>query len=166
MIGNADLTQALLKSWRDSGLDNEFKSYWVDESKKTQFRVIHDTTASVGQPFPYCVFELGDPQTRMRTTGGHADRRQREYRRVSLVFNVHTRDTATEPAKNVAAFLCEKIQANFGGHPTIRPAEMSLSHGRILLFQFSSESTVRSGEQEFQWVLRYEIDVDVPVAIE
>ena len=167
MIGQADFTKGVVALWRSSGLDAKFSSLWDESASRTgEFRVLSDSEAAPGTPFPYCVFEISEPQTTSKSSGKHVDRRQREYRNQSLTFNIHARDSASTPAKNLAAELMEEVAAVFGGHPTKIPSEIELEHGAPIVCQYLRDYGVRTGTQEYQWVIQYSVDLDVPVKIE
>ncbi len=166
MIGIADFHRAVVSLWKQEGLDVPFKNHWAVPADAEVRRVLHDTEASPGQPFPYCVFEVNEPNTKARSTGGQADRRGREYRTYNLTFNIHTRDAGNSPAKNLAVSLCESIISVFGGHPTCVPKNLSLTHGDVLNCRYERDVGVKTGEQEWQWVITYSVEVDIPVKFE
>ena len=163
MIGQADLHKAVNTLWDSAGLDSEFTGFW--EIPITDHIVLHDQEADPGQPFPYCVFRFDAGNTVERMSGSKTS--IREIRDVPLEFIVYSRlfsgDARTQ--KKIAADLVEKIMEKFGGHPTIAPSNLILDNGHHLQTTYQNDYGVRTGEDEYAWVLSYVARLDIPVEV-
>ena len=53
----------------------------------------------------------------------------------------------------------------YGGHATVSPQPLTLDNGAVLLTQYADDFAIRTDDDLFQWVIVYNIRVDVPVAI-
>lgn len=159
----SDLSRGLVTAWVDSGLDAAFKAYWA--ASGNEFYSLHDQQAPAAQPFPYCVFDqqAGTTITRMTRTKDQTAGR-REHRSVPLEFRIHARATSDQTSKQLASYLAEEVVKVFGGHPTSVPVEISLTHGAVLQVQYQTDFGTRDGDQEYLWIVRYQLLLDVPVA--
>jgi hypothetical protein len=167
MIGTADLTKAIVQIWNDSDLNNKFQAFW-QESKRDQFPVLNDEEAEGDHAFPYCIFNIPEPNTVTRSTAPDNRRKIREIRRGPLNFKIETKDPfAEKSAKEIAADLAAEIMRIYGGHPEQANAldGYSLDHGHILLCQYQTDFGVRSDLENWTWEIRYMVTTDVPVAV-
>jgi hypothetical protein len=164
-VGTADFQKAIVTAWDASGLNDTFKALWETGVTADDFPVLHEQEASPDQPFPYCVMELDRPAVESRMYGGeHANR---EIRRMMLTFNVHAkRGHGGLSAKQVAASLADSLMELFGGHPTVKSqASIELDNGAHLQTQYQTDYPVRTPDYGYQWVVLYQMLVDVPVAV-
>lgn len=161
MINSLDIQNSVVKLWDSEVLDEIFKIYWT-ESQKSSFIVLNDTEAAPSQPFPYCVVEFGSNNTIGRSSGSCGQLNQRDYREMPVTFNVHAKHTGSVSAKTIAGELAEKVMRVFGGHPEFKPKPLVLTHGGVLLCQFQTDYSAKTGDQEWQWILNYSIMSDVP----
>lgn len=164
MINAADVQRAVFQLWENSGLDDFLKSDW-SVGDKSQFLSLSDEEASPGQPFPFCVIEFDDSFIVSRSTGGCGSWSGREYREMPFVFNVHTKHLGPTTAKTAAREIAERIMQVFGGHPEVKPQPLSLTHGNVLLCQYQRDYSRKTGDQEYQWVVQYNVATDVPVRL-
>lgn len=164
MIGSADLHKAINTVWDASGLEALFTAYW--ESGVGEFLALNDQEASPSQPFPFCVFML-DPSMKMNRMSGleGCSDEIREIRDVPLRFTVHSRkmDNQSDSEKVIGATLLEEVIKVFGGHPTTKPTALTLDNGNHLITTYQNDYGVRTGEDEYAWVVNYLLKVDVPV---
>lgn len=163
MIGSLDIHRALVELWDAQNLDVHFKTYWTTD-QKSRFFPLQDEEAAAGCPFPYCVFRTDLQSTESRSGSSDGTSTLREYRRIPLSFTIHEKDRGLVPAKNGAATLAEEIMKVFGGHPTVSPGDLSLTHGGVLLCQYVSDYGNRTSESEHQWNVDYTLLSDIPVA--
>lgn len=164
-INQADLWHGLNAAWDASTLDATFKALWPDPSD-TDFEVLSDKEASPGQPFPYCVVEMAPPSKASRMSGGVDS--LREIRDAQVTFNVHAamRDGDARAAKDIAAYLVEEITKVFGGHPTQAPsAAIALANGKLVETTYDTDYGVRTDDDEYQWILRYNLRADAPIKV-
>lgn len=165
-VSTADLLKALNTAWDASSLDATFKALWGAEFVATDYEVLHDSEATPGQPFPYCVLESSAPGTVARMSGGIDA--LREIRDIPLIFNIHastvTGDSRT--AKEIAATLAEEVMKVFGGHPTQAPSGViTLDNGNHLITEYQNDYGIRTGDEEYQWRIDYLFRLDVPVMV-
>lgn len=166
MIGNADITKAIVALWHASGLDTEFNQYWA-AGLRNQLPVLHDQEAVGDQPFPYCVFSIPQNSVGQRMAGAQNENGIREIRNVPLSFRVYTASNNGEvDPKERAATLIDAVMAVFGGHPTTanRVDGLALDHGNILLSQYQIDYAVMEDQENYQWLVQYNLVADVPVA--
>ena len=164
MITTVDLHEAVVRVWNDSGLNEQFTQYWSEADKLT-FPVLHDTKATPAQPFPFCVFEVSVNSVVTRMTSS-AKKGRKEIHDTPWVFRVYARyiQGVNKSAKRIAAELNERIMMKFGGHPSIAPDKLELENGGVILARYVSDMGVRSGEEEWSWILSYLFRSDVPMA--
>lgn len=162
-VAAADLHKAVNAIWEPSGLDWEFKKYWPS-SKRDEFPSLHDQEAGPSTPFPYCIFEQEPGSTAFRMS--HTSSARKEIRDIEWQFRAHARAIAdvSLSAKELAASLIDVIMQKFGGHPTETPHDLTLDNGDHLLTQYVNDYGVRTGDDEYSWILRYRFRLDVPVA--
>ncbi len=164
MSGAADVQKAVVQLWDASGLEWEFKKLWtLDERSLAD--ALQDQEGLPGQPWPYCVFEQ-EPSTTTDRMSGHDKNARHEIRDVPWQFRVHSKPIsgAAKRSKAIARDLIDFIMQKFGGHPTVASKDLALDNGSVLLMQYQNDYPVRTGDQEYQWILAYIIRVDVPVA--
>ena len=165
MIGTAALHKAVSKVWDYSSLDGRFKDLWGSSVTASEFPVLHDQEAGPGQPFPYCVFEQSVGSTIDRMSGGVSA--LREIRDIPWSFHIHAKRISADPrsAKEIAAELAEDVMKEFGGHPTVKAQDLVIDIGNVLVNQYQGDYGVRTGEEEYQWIVNYVFKIDVPVAV-
>ncbi len=164
-VASADLHQAINTLWNAHNLDWRFKVQW-EESLRTQFTSLNDQEAPPSQPFPYCVYEVSPSFTATRMSGADDVEGRLEIRDVPVSFRVHSKQVVgnSDTAKKLAADLVEQILLIIGGHPTIKPKNLILDNGSVLIAQYQTDFGVFTDEQEYSWVVNYIFRLDVPVA--
>lgn len=163
-IASADLMKSLNSVWDASGLDALFEALWSAPSPDHD--VFNDQQAGGGQPFPYMVMDQAVPATVDRMSRSRDS--NWEIRDTEVRFNVHARDIASDSrtAKQVAAYLVEEIAKVFGGHPTVAATgSFALDNGEHLITQYVSDFGIRTGSDEYQWVITYLFRLDIPVMV-
>lgn len=166
-VGSADIAKAFVTAWDLSTLDATFQALWDSGKTASDYVVLHDQEAGPDQPFPYCV--MGEIQSNAVTRmGTRSANQKREIRDAPVTFNVFARqvDGDSRSAKEIANYLVEEVMKVFGGHSTDRPwANIILDNGEYLITQYDTDYGVMVGDEEYQWVLRYNVRADVPVAV-
>lgn len=163
-VGEADLHEAINKIWDESGLDTEFKNLWKRDVRDSQeFPTLHDQQAGPDQPFPYCVYEIRAGVTVSRMTSSSKTGR-REIRDNIALFRIHAKEQDKTSAKKIASDLLDSVLQVYGGHPTVSPRSLDLNYGNFLLAQYQNDYGIRTGAEEYQWILEYVMRLDVPVA--
>jgi len=162
-VGIADVHKSIQSAWSAHGIDWEFKKYWV-EADRTEYETIHDQEATPTQPFPYCVYELATLLVESRDSG-HDVTEKHQTLNIPCDFKVYAKKTGNQSPKVVAAALAEVLLGKFGGHPTVKPVQLVLDNGNVLLMQYQSEMSIREGDDEYSWMISYSIKVDVPVKV-
>lgn len=164
-IGQAKLHNALVNRWANGGLSTLFESYWAEDAIG-EYTVLNDGEAGPNQPWPYCVYVLSESKPTIRMTG--PENQNWEVRDTSLEFHIFALAIGSEGAKEVAARLAERVMARFGGHPTEHPAPVEVVGGDILIMKFMGEFGVRAeksgSEEEWKWIVKYQIRQDVQSA--
>lgn len=166
-VALADFCTALETAWNTSGLNAKFQVLWDSSYTASDFTVYQQQEASPGQPFPYCIAEVGTVRATGRMSRSAASKW--ELKDVSVVFNIHTEKNASDirSAKQLAAYLAEEVLKVFGGHPTVSPStsELSLSNGGHIITQLAGESSERTDLNRHVWKLEYLFRLDVPVMV-
>jgi hypothetical protein len=165
MIGTLDIHQAIVRLWNANELTNKFWAYWTNAEKSGRHRVLNSEEARPKNPRPFCVFETTDLTTTERASPKTFETAGREIRSLDLTFNIHAADKNGVAAKQIAGNLAEEIMKIFGGHPTVSPECIAPTNCDLLRQRLEQDTSVRMGEQEYQHVLRYFIQVDCPVAV-
>ena len=83
--GLADIHRAISENWDDYDLDIQFSDFWA-EGLDAEFIVLNDEEAAPNQPFPYCVYSIGNVSTVTRMSGGEHEKF--ELRGGPLTFQV------------------------------------------------------------------------------
>lgn len=171
--GIADLQAGIASLWSDSGLDDTFRSMWMDadipadlEGDASSYPTLHDIEALPATPvFPYCVLECAVGTDKIRMTGDAPNKKK--VQDIQVTFNVHTKDRGVglPSAKMDCANLLEQVMMVFGGHPTEKPQQIELSYGGVLLVQYLNDHIVRTELYHYQGILKYQMRLDVPFAI-
>jgi hypothetical protein len=161
-VGSADFWTAIESLWNSSGLNAQFKAAWSSDTLRTNNVVLHDEQAAPHQPFPYCTLEVIKPRVLGRMTGGPGAKRQ--LTEAVVMFNIHAMKSATQSAKQLAAFYMGEVMKVFGGHPTVPAMDLTLEHGGHLLTQLLGDWPQRTEQYNYKWVLNYRFLLDVPVA--
>ena len=160
-VATADLHKAINTAWDASGLDALF----IALGGVTP--ILNDQEATPAPTsFPYCILEQTSGTTTDRMSGD-ADS-IREVRDISVTFNIHAGlvNGNDRTPKEIAANLAEELMKEFGGHPTIAPAaSITLDNGNHLITQYQTDYGVRSGDDEYLWVVEYIFRLDVPVMV-
>lgn len=165
-ITSADLHRAINASWDAHGLDWEFKRLW-DEPLRTRFEALNDGEAMPGTPYPYLVIEQS-PDTTVTRMSGHAGVEEKhEIHDAPFQFRIHakTRDGDSRTAKEIAAELAELVLMKYGGHPTVPPKNLALLNGNVLFARRLADWGVKTGDDEYLWIISYMFKLDVPVAV-
>lgn len=165
-VGTADLYKAINTAWDASGINATFRALWALGVVPGEFLVLNDQEAIAEQPFPYVVMdEVGSEDIANMSFGTDS---KMEIRDVEVRFNVQARivEGDSRTSKEIAAFLVEEIMKVFGGHPTVRPTEaIELDNGDHLITQFVNDFAIRTGDDEYQWIVQYLFRLDIPVKI-
>jgi len=160
-IATADFWKSINAAWDASTLDALFRAV---KSITASHIVLHDQDASPGQDYPYCVVNQFSSSTVSRMSGGVDS--LREVRDAQVTFNVHAKEVSgdSRSAKQIAAYLAEEIMKVFGGHPTVTAtASMELDNGNVLLSEYQTDYGIFIPDDEFNWIVSYRFEVDVPV---
>lgn len=167
-VGSADIVKAFVTSWNASTLDVTFKALWNSSKEASHYVVLHDQEAAPGQPFPYCVIGDGVQSAVVTRMGTKSANQKREIRDTPITFNVLARQVSgdSRTAKEIAAYLVEEIMKIFGGHPTDRAwANIVLDNGEFLITQYDTDYGMYLDDEEYRWVLRYNVRANIPVAV-
>jgi len=165
-IGSADVAEAINTAWDESVLDATFQALWGIDVVSAEFLVLHDTETEGEQPFPYCVFEVESSAVTDRMSEG--ENTIREIRNFPITFKVYAKEIESDPrtAKEVASYLAEAVTKVFGGHPILAPtATLVLSNGNHLGTTLDNSQGIKEDQDHYQWLLSYQMMMDVPVTL-
>lgn len=162
-VGTADVAKAVETLWESSELGDTFEGYW-SESQRERYVTLNEGEAAPGTPFPYAVYREEAIEVTGRMSSTTADRK-RHIREVPWVFEIHAQQTAVKGAKQLASELAEEVLKVFGGHPTRKPSSLNLDTGNFLVAQYVTDHGERTGDDTHVWTVRYNLKLDVPVAV-
>lgn len=163
-VATADLHKAIARVWAASTLNAQFQAL---RPTTDQNPVLCDGEAAPGQSLPYCVMEQEKGETVARMSG-HSVLENHEYRDIPWEFRIYARsvDGDSRSSKQIAADLAAEVLKVFGGHPTVPPTGViTLDSGEHVRTQYQHDTASRIGDDEWMWTIRYEFEVDVPVAL-
>ena len=165
-VASVDLCKAINTAWDASTLNDTFKALW-DDPLESEFYVLNDQESPAEQPWPYVVMDEPVVQIVERQSGGE-NKIKRRIEDVIVKFNVHAEYDSgdTKSCKQVASELAEEIMKVFGGHPSTAPTgTITLDNGNHLITKIQSDTGIKTGDDEYQWILEYLFRLDIPEAV-
>lgn len=164
-MGTGDLWNAIATLWTNASLDTPFKALWGAEHDQDDYPVLNDMEATPGHPQPYCVCDVPGGRTINRMS--NTDDTNREIRDIPVRFHVHAKKTSlsSNSAKQIARDLAEEIMKKFGGHPTVAPTALELTNANWMQAQYQTDYGIRTGDDEYEWVVSYLMKIDVVNAV-
>jgi hypothetical protein len=158
VTGQWDLHQAVVTRWAAAGLDTLFENEWP-AAKRTQYSALSDTKAKPDTPFPYCVYEIGEPQRLGHSTGVGDATTFKQYVKHQLQFTVHAEQTTTEDAKTVAQRMMALVAAAFD--PKTRSL-WEFNVDRLMSIELFSDFGTEEGDMDTNhaWVRIYEVNLE------
>lgn len=179
-MSNIYFQRGIIQVWEGRGLDWEFRKLWA-ESDRERFLPLYDAEAAAGQPFPYCLFTVGEGVVvgRMAGPGNNArnqDNSTSHYkkmhtRQLPLMFEIYAQPNEGDgrDAKTIAEDQALKVMSVYGGHPDVdtygHPAEIPLAFGRVLQLSYQDDFGTTEDEDVHKWTINYEALLDMPVAV-
>lgn len=156
--------RAVIVLWDDAGMNNKFNQHW-DSADREDFPALHESSATPGQPFPYCLVEIQALDVQERMSGGGSGNKF-ETRDFPLTFRIFALPTANQDARQVAGDLAEEIIKIYGGHPTASPDALPLQGmSGALVTQYESDFSVALDDEVCQWSINYNVRIDAQVAV-
>ena len=154
---------AVWKAWEDAGLDAQFKALWKAEFDQDDWQVLENEDAAPHHPFPYCVYECGNPKVTGRMSYDAASKR--ETRDELGTFTVHAEkvDGDSRSAKEIAADLIDEVMKVFGGHPDVAPT--APDQEGFLLAQYQTDYPTHTELYKWSWTVTYLFRTDAKVAV-
>lgn len=156
--GSWTLDEAIVTRWNDKSLDARFRDYWQD-STATDYQPLNDGEARPTPAGPYCVFEIDEGVTLQRHTGTTATTKNDLYS-IPIRFRIHAKSGTfsggAKSGKEVCVILAKLVAAAFD--PAAGILAMHPDHHVYTLRQ--PDFNVREGDEEWVWVLPYDIVVD------
>lgn len=164
-VGAADFLTTIQDVWNQASLDDKFKVHW-SASDRDRFTVLSDDEAEASQPWPYCVFMAPEGMVTGRMSGG-SNTHHFENRTIPATFTIFARTIGDSSSKEIAASLASEIMKVFGGHPEVKSAVhyKDMEFGQILDALYQGEHSIRLGIEQHSWSIRYNFQLDVPVAV-
>lgn len=156
--GQWDLHQAVVTRWAAAGLDTLFEAEWP-AAKRDLYSALSDTKAKPNTPWPYCVYEIGEPQPLGHSTGQGDATTYKQYVKHQLQFTVHAEETTTEDAKALAKRMILLVAAAFD--PKTKGL-WEFNVDRLMSIELSSDFGVEEGDMDknWAWVRIYEINLE------
>jgi len=161
-----ELESEIVRLWNESTINDQFKSYW-NAPVPGDFAVLNDGDAAPSQPFPYCVFNEESDMIVGKMSGRDNDSVGRfETRDIRFSFRIFTRQLVgiNKSSKTLASELAIEVIKIYGGHPTVLPATLSLTHGSVLQVTLENDWHARVDERNSLWFLSYLFRLDSPVS--
>jgi hypothetical protein len=188
--GSWTLHQALLKRWIDSGADAALRGLW-NPGKQAGFHCWNENEARPGTPFPYVVYQVGEPQSRFRTCGKDA-LTEIDYLTIGLQLECFGAGggTGQDVSLTLTAAHVAMLNAHFaskgktrtvaagslGGKPAAQlVAEivalafdnqaLSVDDDSHVQTQRGPDFPVRQDDTHWSWVLRYSVQIEAEYLI-
>jgi len=162
-ILSAMVSKAVKDLWDAHGLEWEFKKYWTLDDRDFDV-ALNDTEGGPEQPHPFCVFEQEPGSVETRMSGDTSSTVNREEHIIPFQFRIHAKRSENNTGKEIAVRLMEFVIMKFGGHPSVKAKKMTLDNGFVPYTQLVNEFGARTGDEEYQWTINYNIHIDTPVA--
>ena len=134
----------MVSVWNTHGLDGLVRGRRTNQS--TDFATLFDTMAAPGCPFPYVVFEQSRGSRRSHMSWSLTE--GRELRDVVWRFVVRAANKGT--AAEIAGVIMDVYENEC----------LTLDVGSVILIQHGADWGVREAEDEWAWVLDYEVLFD------
>lgn len=161
-ITSLALDKAVNDLW-DEHIDLFIKQHWTEQQKE-RFITLDENQAMAGTPMPYCVYTMDAPETVARMTKATESEGRQEFHQSLWTFNIYANAKNNQSPKQVAAAIADLILATFGGHPTIEPQQLNMQIGSVINVQYQTDFGRRLDDEVHQWVVRYLITTDQPMA--
>lgn len=179
-MSNIYFHRGIVSVWEGRGLDWEFRKLWA-EADRSRFLPLLDGEGREGQPFPYCIFTVGEGTVASRMSGPGSNaralneetgyRKKLHTKQVPLMFELYAkaRDGDDRAAKTIAEDMALKVMSVYGGHPDPEtygsPAEIPLDFGKVLQLSYSDDYGTAEEDFVHKWTIMYEALIDMPVAV-
>lgn len=155
--GSWTLDEAVALIWDTAGLDTIFRNEWPVASKlSTKYQPLNDGFARPVPPGPYCVFEKMIPFVRNHMTGVGGGRRENQFQQILIQFSIHAKSTATESGKSICVRLADRVAEAYD--PDTVPWEME--DDSLVSVKRGPDFHTREGNDEWVWVLQYDVMID------
>jgi len=158
VTGQWDLHAAVVTRWAAAGLDTLFENEWP-AAKRDRYSALSDTKAKPDTPFPYCVYEIGEPQKLGHSTGENDPTTFNQYVKHQLQFTVHAEQTDTEDPKTIAQRMMALVAAAFD--PKTK-SSWEFNVDRLMSIELVSDFGIEEGDMDknWAWVRIYEINLE------
>jgi hypothetical protein len=141
--------------WEETNLDAAFRSYWPQDDKRDRYEPLNDDEARPDCPHPYCVYEREPPIDKGHSTGGTPATEYR-YLDVPILFRIHAKASGSDSAESVAETVAMLVKRAFDpGTPLL-----GIAPDRHLGTIAEEDWTLREGDQEWMYVVRYLIKTE------
>ena len=155
--GSWTLDEAVKKQWDDSGVETKIREYWpVADKTATYYPVLHDGEARPVPPGPYVVYEKMTPVVIGHMSGMDGVQSENQLQSVLLQFTVHAKSNSSISGKYVARKIAGLVADAFDPDTSPWPIE----DDTMVSVLRGPDFHVREGDEEWAWVLQYEVMID------
>lgn len=144
--GSWTLHQGIVSKWTDSEMDEFIRGFdqWLTKANPTHYLPLNDTEARAETPFPYVVYEVGEP-VRVNGDAGTEATQHGVLWQYLMTFTVHAR------SKSVARLVAVGIANQFENKSLcVTPDEWVASDP-------VADFCMREGDENWFWRLIYAV---------
>lgn len=152
--GSWTVDEGIAARWKSSNLDAVFRAEW--DAGNDGYLPLNDEEARPETPFPYCVYEKGEPDIVQHHTGAASGADHQQIQRIPVQFTIHAKSTASESGKQIAKRMAVEVITAFD------PGTDSLTMTpdcHIITYR-GPDFDVRTGDEEWAWVILYDLLID------
>ena len=155
--GSWTLDGAINQRWDDAGLDTTIKLEWPAADRLIdKYQALNDGFARPKPPGPYVVYEKSIPVVMAHMSGHTAAQREDQLQQILVAFRIHAKSTAAESAKSICIRLAKEVAEAFD--PNTAPWEMA--DDKIVIVKRGPDFHAREDDDEWVWVLQYDVLID------
>ena len=155
--GSWTLDEAIGLRWEDAGLDTIIRNEWPESDRLlTKYQPLSDQFARPTPSGPYVVYEKSIPVVMAHMSGHTGAQREDQLQQILVAFRVHATSTAAESAKSICVRIAKKVAEAFD--PDTSPWEMN--DDKMVIVKRGPDFHSREGDDEWVWVLQYDVLID------
>ncbi len=164
-VGTMELHATVYAAWNEGGLDWVCKQHWP-ATDRSRYPALGDGMLGPGCPFPYVAYELSEAEVVTRMTGSEVGFK-RAIKRTLLRLSIYAKQLPSGgmSAKAIAAAVLDSLMQVFGGHPTVRPKQLTCDSSNFLNCQYENDYGMALDDDIYQHVVNYRLLIDSSVGI-
>lgn len=151
--GSWTVDEAVVRHWKEQGLDAVFRDEWVSSVDDTYYPLNHEQ-AEPEPPGPYATYVIADP-VRVATMSGKDTSEERQLLDYLVTFQIHAKSSSTTSGKVRCRDLAKQVAAAFDPDQVIEICDDAWVQTRR-----EGDQCMRLGQSEWVWILRFTIQVD------